>query len=212
VVVLAFGAGLSAIISGGRDSAGSLFGGNGSSPARSDGAGATSATVHRAATEAESRPTPTEEPPSQKPRAPRGVPDDAVIGWVVAIDAGDTFEVRVGDRAVVLRLAGIDAPDPDGACYGDEAAARLGELVRVGSPIWVLPDPTTLESLGPFTGNAWTWDLLGRNPRFVNEELVRGGNARYTPPAFDDGYDEPARLLAAQADALAARRGLWGEC
>jgi endonuclease YncB( thermonuclease family) len=135
---------------------------------------------------------------------------------VVAIRSGDTVEIAIDGRIYVARLAGIEAPEPTtaaaGDCYGDEAKDRLGELLIVGLPIWVSPDPATMGAAGSFTGYVWTWDLFGRHPRFVNEALLAGGFARFAPPAPDAGYDEPARLRQAQSAAVAQRRGLWGGC
>lgn len=136
-------------------------------------------------------------------------------GSVGTIRTGDSLEVIVGERTFLIELAGIDAPEPASMgdeCYGDEAKERLGELLDEGSPIWVSPDPATLSPSATFKGYAWTWGIFGTNTRFVNEELVRGGYVRFSPPAPDMGFDEPRRLLQAQADAKLESAGLWGAC
>lgn len=194
-----------------RDSAGS-----GSARLGASTRGHPTATARTLAPTLTDHPTPTSAPDQRKRRAPRGIPADAVLGIISAIRTGDTFEIAVGGRAFLTHLAGVDAPEPTstvpGECYGDEAKDRLGDLVVVGMPIWVSPDPAKLPTTATFEGYAWTWDILGRNPRFVNEVLVRGGYARYAPPAPDMGYDEPARLRDAQAEATGGRQGLWGGC
>ncbi len=138
-----------------------------------------------------------------------------MLGVVATIRTGDTMEITVGERTFEVELAGIDAPEPASMgdeCFGDEAKEQLGNLLDEGSPIWVSPDPATLPASATFEGYAWTWDLLGSNARFVNEVLVRGGYARFSPPAPDIGFDEPRRLLRAQAAARTDGEGLWGMC
>jgi len=113
--------------------------------------------------------------------------------------------LRLADGRIV-RLAGLVVPgDLSPAPNGPERVAaarrRLEELVAAG--------PLELEALGE--------DRLGRvlarvrtaDGRFVQHELVAAGLAW----AFPDGLDRASarELLAAEAEARAARRGLWAE-
>lgn len=127
---------------------------------------------------------------------------------VVNVVDGDTLEVvRAGARDTV-RLLGVDTPEtvhPDRPveCHGPEAAAftrsRLeGRRVRLELDV-VRRDP------------------FGRLLAFVvvdgqrfNDELLRRGHARLLviPPNGRHGR----ALLAAEMEALDARRGLWGAC
>jgi micrococcal nuclease len=104
-------------------------------------------------------------------------------------------------RLVGLVVPGDLSPAPDGPERVAAACRRLEELVAAG--------PLELEALGE--------DRLGRvlarvrtaDGRFVQHELVAAGLAW----AFPDGLDRASArdLLAAEAEARRARRGLWAE-
>jgi micrococcal nuclease len=104
-------------------------------------------------------------------------------------------------RLVGLVVPGDLSPAPDGPERVAAARRRLEELVAAG--------PLELEALGE--------DRLGRvlarvrtaDGRLVQHELVAAGLAW----AFPDGLDRASArdLLAAEAEARRARRGLWAE-
>ena len=126
---------------------------------------------------------------------------ERVSGAVV--DGPDRLRLADGRivRLLGLVVPGDLAPAPDGPERVAAARRRLEELVAAG--------PLELEALGE--------DRLGRvlaqvrtaDGRLVQRELVAAGLAW----AFPDGLDRASagELLAAEAEARAARRGLWAE-
>lgn len=123
---------------------------------------------------------------------------------VARIVDGDTLVLRGGAR---VRLLQIDAPEAGRECYARAAARELAGLAPVGAEIVLEPDPR----LDPV-------DRYGRLLRYlrvgavnVNVELVRRGAAAPYFYGGDRGRYAP-RLLAAVAEARAARRGMWGAC
>lgn len=114
---------------------------------------------------------------------------------VVAVYDGDTIVMAKPDApALKIRLAGIDAPEHDQA-YGPEATAALQKLLK-GCDVHFMPQDI---------------DQYGRNvarvtacARDVNAEMVREGAAWvYTR------YNTDPALPALEAEARAAKRGLW---
>ena len=107
---------------------------------------------------------------------------------------GDTLTVVDGDRERRVRLADIDAPER-GQAY---ASASRGALAGHVEGRTVLIVERGHDAYGRVLGRVYA-DALD-----VNAEQVRSGHAwvfrRYT----DD-----ARLIALEAEAKAARRGLW---
>jgi micrococcal nuclease len=126
---------------------------------------------------------------------------ERVSGAVV--DGPDRLRLADGRivRLLGLVVPGDLAPAPDGPERVAAARRRLEELVAAG--------PLELDVLGE--------DRLGRvlgrvrtaDGRLVQRELVAAGLAW----AFPDGLDRASagELLAAEAEARAARRGLWAE-
>jgi endonuclease YncB( thermonuclease family) len=116
-------------------------------------------------------------------------------GQVVRVLDGDTLELRVGAETRRIRLLGIDAPERDQpwAERSRQALSRRvsGREVRVNA--------VDVDSHGRLVGEVYADRVC------VNCELVREGHAwvyrRYT--------DDPV-LIALEAEARAARRGLWG--
>jgi micrococcal nuclease len=117
---------------------------------------------------------------------------------------GDTLVLRGGAR---VRLLQVDAPEAGRECYAREATRELVRLAPVGAEVVLEVDPR-LDRV----------DRYGRLLRYVrvdatnvNLELVRRGAATPYFYAGDRGRYAP-RLLAAVAEARAARRGMWGAC
>jgi micrococcal nuclease len=116
---------------------------------------------------------------------------------------GDTIDVATVGR---VRLLGIDAPETGRgfetpAPFGREARARLSALVLRR---WV-----RLEYEGPPTDsyNRRLAYVLTEDGQFVNVVLVREGLARVSARSALMRLRE---LQRAQAEAQAARRGIWG--
>lgn len=116
------------------------------------------------------------------------------VGKVVSITDGDTIIVRPEQGpSVKVRLIGIDAPER-GQAFGTRARQELGELIA-GQVVGTEKD---------------RYDrLLGdvrHGGRSINLELIRRGMAW----AYVE-YDPPPEYVAAEAEARAARRGLWAD-
>jgi len=123
---------------------------------------------------------------------------------VSRVSDGDTLRTTAGRK---VRLVQIDAPELHGDCFGKAALVALRRLAPVGSRITLQRDPALDNT-----------DRYGRQLRYVyvdgtnvNLALVRQGAAS---PYFYRGdrgrYAD--NLLAAVADARAAKRGYWGAC
>jgi len=118
-------------------------------------------------------------------------------GRVVSVADGDTLTVLVtGNRQVKIRLAGIDAPEHDQP-FGQKSRQSLSELA-FGQTATVATQKT--DDYGRTVG---TVTVGGVN---VEAEQVRRGLAWVYRKYSDD-----AQLLALEAEAKTARRGLWAE-
>jgi endonuclease YncB( thermonuclease family) len=116
-------------------------------------------------------------------------------GRVVTVHDGDTISVLVGRTPVRVRLVGIDAPErmqPYGAAsrraLADRVAGRDVHVVERGRDVF-----------GRVLGRVF---VQGAD---VNAEQVRSGYA------WVYRFERDATLLALEAEARAARRGLWGD-
>jgi endonuclease YncB( thermonuclease family) len=118
-------------------------------------------------------------------------PEPAFTARVRSVADGDSLVVSPDVR---VRLFGIDSPEGDQP-YGDRARAELSRLVA-GRVVTVTP--VDRDDYGRVVAR------VSVGERDVNAELVRAGAAwvyrRYT--------DDPM-LLAAEAEAREARRGIW---
>jgi micrococcal nuclease len=123
---------------------------------------------------------------------------------VARVVDGDTLTLAEGPT---VRLLLVDAPESTGGrreCYGPEAAAALRALAE-GQPVSLGYG----EACADRYGRLLAYVALGE--RELNTLLVERGLARvlFIPPA---GGARLGALVAAQATARAARRGLWGAC
>jgi endonuclease YncB( thermonuclease family) len=133
--------------------------------------------------------------------SPRVVRTDAVL--VRSVLDGDTIAVAgVG----TVRLLGIDAPEVSHGLdspepFGREAKERLASLVLNR---WV-----RLEMEGPRLDvyNRHLAYVMTEDGQFINAVLVRDGLARVSAR---EPIARLAELRRAEADAQAARRGMWG--
>lgn len=122
---------------------------------------------------------------------------------VARVFDGDSVQLGSGHG---LRYIGIDAPETQhdrrtAECFADEAAARNRELVE-GSTVRLERDVSNTDRYGRLLRHVYVGDT------FVNETLVREGYARARAYPPDTKYQ--AVLRAAEVEARAARRGLWG--
>jgi endonuclease YncB( thermonuclease family) len=114
---------------------------------------------------------------------------------VVAVYDGDTIVMARQDTpAIKIRLADIDAPEHD-QDYGSEARQVLQKLLD-GCHVHFMP-----VDIDHYGRNVAMVTACGKN---VNAEMVRQGAAWvYTR------YNKDESLPALEADAKAAKRGLW---
>lgn len=117
-------------------------------------------------------------------------------GTVVAVHDGDTVTVLRGGEQVKVRLACIDAPER-GQAFGSRSRERLAELMRKAVTLEVIDRDQYGRTVARLR-------CAGTD---VNLEMVRAGLAwhyRYHCP-------NDTALAAAEAEARAARRGLWAD-
>jgi endonuclease YncB( thermonuclease family) len=126
-------------------------------------------------------------------------------GRVAAIADGGTFALEDGRT---VRLAGLHVPRPGGP---DERTGRRQIVAKAAQDVLSAllgPAPVTFAPAGPA-------DRYGRIPahvadgqgRWIQAEMVARGYGRVT---FEtDGSAGARQLLALEAEARAARRGLW---
>ena len=120
-----------------------------------------------------------------------------VSGKVVSITDGDTIIVRPEQGpSVKVRLIGIDAPER-GQAFGTRARQVLGELIA-GQVVEVVG--TEKDRYGRLLGD------VRHGGRSINLELIRRGMAW----AYVE-YNPPPEFIEAEAEARAARRGLWAD-
>jgi len=117
---------------------------------------------------------------------------------------GDTLLLAGGER---VRLLGIDAPEsvkPNSPveAFGPEASEAVRDYIRAAGDRIRLETENKRDKYGRLLGVAWAGDIC------INEALVEAGLAR-----VEQQYSYPqslkSRLLAAEARARAARRGIW---
>jgi micrococcal nuclease len=136
-------------------------------------------------------------------------PSPRLGGVVVEARDGDTIVVALdGGTTEVVRLLGVDTPEthhptrPVG-CLGPEAAAfTRSELL--GRRVVLALDAEPRDRYGRLLAH------VSVDGRWFNEELVAGGWAQVLviPPNGAGGHE----LLAAEIEARAAGRGIWGQC
>lgn len=133
---------------------------------------------------------------------------------VVRVADGDTITIERDGKKVSVRMVGVDTPEtvhPDktrnnprtrSGCHGKQASdytkALQGRRVRLEH------DRQATDKYGREL--AYVYD--GR--RLVNLDLLAQGLAREN--GYGHRYQHETRFEAAQAEAKAARRGLWGRC
>ena len=116
------------------------------------------------------------------------------VGTVVAVASGDALTLRLADRAVPVRLAGIDAPE-QGQPYGNRARKSLARLA-FGRSVRVVATGTMAN--GELVARLYVANID------VSAEMVRLGYAwaeREDNPEFE--------LLRLEREAKERRRGLW---
>ena len=122
---------------------------------------------------------------------------ETFTGRVIGVTDGDTLTVLRAGRREVIRLNGIDAPEK-GQAYGDRAkqftaGLAFGQVVQV-----VVRDH---DRYGRTVA-----DVVLADGRSLSHEVVRAGYAWWFRR-----YSSDPRLAALEAEAQAARAGLWAD-
>ena len=157
------------------------------------------------------------EPAPVAPAVPAGIPANAQAAIVDTIVDGDTLWVRVeeaggplaaGERHKI-RLLEIDTPETQAPgvgveCGGPEATAFITRRLPEGSTVHLTRDVEDTDQYDRFLRYAWTPD-----GSFFNLDAVRTGHARAVLYEPNDAHIDALR--AAEAQARAAGRGIWGE-
>lgn len=147
--------------------------------------------------------------------AAAGSSDDG-SGWVPnavveRVVDGDTIIARIGDRSESVRLIGLDAPESVAPtrpvqCFGAEASRFLEAVLPAGTEITLLRDAEARDVYNRLLG----YVVRSRDGLFVNLEVVAAGYAAVLTYPPNDHY--AGVLGRAEAEAVAAGRGLWGVC
>jgi micrococcal nuclease len=139
-------------------------------------------------------------------------PADATLSHVAYVHDGDTLYLQpdgTTSRAdeITVRLIGIDTPElrPSAECYAIEARDRLRALLPQGAAVWIAEDEGALDQYGRSLLYLWTTSGVS-----VNLDLVENGYASALRIAPSDTYWR--QFAAAETAAMAADRGMWGQC
>jgi endonuclease YncB( thermonuclease family) len=131
-----------------------------------------------------------------------------VEATLIEVVDGDTIWVRMSDgREEKVRYIGVNAPeiaheDSPADYLGDEAAVHNAELLASG-PLRLETDVEERDEYGRLLAYVWAGEI------FVNERMVLDGYSwahNYAP-----NLTRQDALWAANDEARAAGRGVWGE-
>jgi micrococcal nuclease len=155
--------------------------------------------------EPESTPSPVAPAPPAVPSRPAAVPEEAQIATVTRHVDGDTLWLEGGTLPPAatssVRLLEIDSPEP-GVGYSSEASNFLKQELPIGATVYLLADRGDTDRFGRYLRYLWK-----QNGEFFNEKAVRQGFAKAVLIAPNDRFI--SQIRAAEADAKAARRGMW---
>ena len=122
---------------------------------------------------------------------------------VTSVSDGDTFRAAC-PASTRVRLLLIDAPERDQAPFGSQARARLMALAPPGTQVTLELDVAPRDQYGRVLAYVWLAD-----GRMVNDEMARAGFA--VPLVYPPNVRYIERIRRAEAEARAARRGLWAQ-
>ncbi len=155
-------------------------------------------------------------PAAPAPGPAQTVPAGSENGWtpnatVERVVDGDTIVVLIGGRQETVRLIGIDTPESVAPtrpvqCFGKEASLHLEAVLPEGTEITLVRDVEARDAYQRLLG----YVVRSSDGLFVNLELVAAGYAAVLNYPPNDHYADV--LGRAEADAVAAGRGLWGRC
>jgi micrococcal nuclease len=141
------------------------------------------------------------------------LPAGAQEAVVVRHTDGDTLWLRgigVGPVPGVptkVRVLEIDTPEVFGTpgCFGEQASRRTAQLMPIGAHVRVEADRELHDRYGRLLLYLWT-----PSGASLEEQLLAGGYARTLYVRPNDKHLDVLRAVEAQA--RAARVGLWGAC
>jgi micrococcal nuclease len=120
---------------------------------------------------------------------------------VKKITDGDSIEVEVDGVAFRVRYIGMNAPEMNGEPLGEESRAANAALLG-GKTIVMIRDLSEADRYGRLLRHVFADGI------FVNRELVRLGLARAED--YPPDVSCSAEMRAAEDEARAALRGMWG--
>ena len=125
---------------------------------------------------------------------------------ITSVVDGNTIEVDLDGRPTQIRLLSLDAPDRTAAgCFSNAATALVLAVAPPGTPLILERDTSDANPTGALLRYVYLPD-----GSMLNEQLLRGGFARFAPVEPDTKYLE--RLRAAEQEAQDHSAGLWAEC
>ncbi|HEX5913112.1 MAG TPA: thermonuclease family protein [Rubrobacter sp.] len=148
-----------------------------------------------------------EESPSESPSEATWTQDSPRnLAMVTRVIDGDTVEAVLDDQILDVRLIGIDTPEtvhpsePVG-CYGPAASSFTTRMLE-GQVVELEFDVERVDRYGRTLAYVWLDEQL------FNETLLSRGFAQVS--TFPPNVKYVDRFLAAQREARANERGLWG--
>jgi micrococcal nuclease len=123
-------------------------------------------------------------------------------GKIVSVGDGDTIRLSRGSEILTIRLACIDAPEMSQKPYGEQAKARLQQLLPVGKTIEYRP--ITLDRYG-----RWVAEIFDGNNN-VNQTLVTEGHAVVYRQYLGD-CSEQKNYLQAEKKAMDNKLNFWNQ-
>ena len=132
---------------------------------------------------------------------------------VTKVVDGDTFEIKMPEGLIKVRLIGIDTPetvDPrrEVGCFGKKASAETKRLIE-GKKVILSKDISETDKYNRLLRYVYLPIGEGNN-LFVNDYLVRQGFAKSLTYPPDVKFNQ--RFKEAEKEARDNLRGLWGEC
>ncbi len=147
---------------------------------------------------------------------PDGIPSAAVEGRAISVSDDGLIVVRINGHDIDVRLAGVPE-DFASECQGDKGLARVKRILSTGAVVYLHLDQVgrlvTNEDYDTQSVYIWEEDPGTGKVRFVNEEVLAGGEAGIVTPVLTD-FEPAADLIAAAQRAKDKERGRFapGAC
>jgi micrococcal nuclease len=137
--------------------------------------------------------------------------DSSTLYSVTKVLDGDTFDIKMGDQNVKVRMLGIDTPetvDPRKVvqCFGKQASDKTKELIT-GHSVTLQTDTTQgiADKYGRILAYVYRDDGL-----FINQYLLENGYAHeYT---YNVPYQKQKEFKQLAKKAREQKLGLWNSC